>query len=162
MFIIKNIDAEMVGVEIGVRDAENALSMLENLPVQKLFLVDPYVPYQDGLVYHGEAEQKEHFETARKSLAGFEDKIKFVIKTSEEAIKDVPDGLDFVYIDGNHEYSFVKKDMELYYRKLKIGGVLSGHDYRAWSDVTRAVDEFAKKKGIVVSTRENDWFFRKP
>jgi cephalosporin hydroxylase len=37
--------------------------------------------------------------------------------------------LDFVFIDGSHEYEFVKEDIEAWYPKVKVGGYLGGHDY---------------------------------
>lgn len=48
--------------------------------------------------------------------------------------------LDFVFIDANHHYEFVKKDIEAWFPKVKTGGYIGGHDYR--KDVKVAVDEF--------------------
>lgn len=39
------------------------------------------------------------------------------------------DSLDFVFIDGDHSYDSVLKDMEDWYDKVKKGGVIAGHDY---------------------------------
>lgn len=39
------------------------------------------------------------------------------------------ESLDYVYIDGNHAYDYVKLDLETWYPKLKKGGILAGHDY---------------------------------
>lgn len=36
--------------------------------------------------------------------------------------------LDFVFIDGDHEYSAVMKDLEAWYPKVKIDGIICGHD----------------------------------
>ena len=35
---------------------------------------------------------------------------------------------DWVYIDGNHLYGFVKKDLEFYLPKIKRGGYITGDD----------------------------------
>ena len=72
-------------------------------------------------------------------------------RDSESALSEFEDGsLDFVYIDGNHLYEFVKKDLELSLRKMKPGGYITGDDYSpgGWwkGGVKRAVDEFG---GIV-------------
>lgn len=48
--------------------------------------------------------------------------------------------LDFVFIDANHHYEFVKKDIEAWYPKVKPGGTIAGHDYIR--EVKQAVDEF--------------------
>ena len=43
--------------------------------------------------------------------------------------KDVADGsFDAVFIDGNHSYEYVKKDLENYYPKVKDGGIIALHD----------------------------------
>lgn len=68
--------------------------------------------------------------------------------------KEVPDGsVDVVYIDGDHSYECVTKDIFAYHPKLKTNGYLCGHDYSvAWPGVMSAVDEFAMatKKGLKV------------
>tara|TARA_B100000029_G_scaffold311698_1_gene304190 strand:- start:46315 stop:46977 length:663 start_codon:yes stop_codon:yes gene_type:complete len=35
---------------------------------------------------------------------------------------------DAVFIDGNHSYEYVKKDLENYYPKVKAGGIVALHD----------------------------------
>ena len=37
--------------------------------------------------------------------------------------------IDFVFIDADHSYEAVKKDILSYFPKLKIGGIMAGHDY---------------------------------
>jgi predicted O-methyltransferase YrrM len=36
---------------------------------------------------------------------------------------------DWIYIDGNHLFDFVKADLELGYRKVRRGGLITGDDY---------------------------------
>jgi len=51
-------------------------------------------------------------------------------KTSMEALADIPDeSLDFCYIDGNHSLPYITQDIYEWQRKVKVGGVISGHDY---------------------------------
>ena len=52
------------------------------------------------------------------------------------------DSLDFVFIDGDHRYEFVKADIEAWVPKVKIGGIVSGHDYGWCTDIRKAVHEF--------------------
>ena len=53
--------------------------------------------------------------------------------------------LDFVFLDGSHEYEDVRQDIIAWMPKIKKGGVLAGHDYYPnnpeWFGVNRAVDE---------------------
>jgi len=64
--------------------------------------------------------------------------------------------LDFVHIDANHAYPSIMEDMEAWEPKVRIGGIVSGHDYRvsdetpaaARCEVVKAVDEFVRQHCI--------------
>jgi predicted O-methyltransferase YrrM len=50
------------------------------------------------------------------------------------------DSVDFIFIDGSHDYEDVKADIVAWWHKLKALRVLAGHDF-ALSGVNRAVTE---------------------
>jgi hypothetical protein len=51
--------------------------------------------------------------------------------TSREAAAKIEDGsLDFVYIDAAHDLFHVIEDIHLWTPKVRIGGIIAGHDYR--------------------------------
>lgn len=64
-----------------------------------------------------------------------------VKKPSQEAIGDVPDGLDFLHIDGRHEFDFVMLDIIHWAPKVRSGGIIACHDYHL-SGVKRAVEAY--------------------
>ena len=75
-------------------------------------------------------------------------------KTSVEAVKSFADGiLDFVFIDGDHNYETVKQDIILWPPKLKGGGILCGDDYgkEHIPGVKRAVDELLPQRKLTKS-----------
>ena len=155
----------LTGVEIGVFDGYNALSILKNLKINKLYLVDPYVVYEDQLNLMNErvrwAEKK-----SKRRLKRQRSKIIRIKKFSSEAINDLPDNLDFVYIDGNHDYEYVKEDIEKYYEKLREGGVLAGHDIEngfteIHDGVVRAFMEFVFKNKLKPYIHAPDWWIVK-
>jgi len=41
----------------------------------------------------------------------------------------VVDYFDFIYVDARHDFKGVTLDLELYWPKLKVGGIIAGHDY---------------------------------
>ena len=152
--------ASLVGVEIGVLGGDNAEIILKTLPIRRLFLIDPYISYiyVDGQLF----DPREYLLEAEKKLLKFKEKAIFVRKKSSEAVDDIPNNLDFVYIDGNHAYEFVKKDIHLYYPKVRSGGVIGGHDFSAaFPGILRAVLEFAEEKNLQLHGRETDWWFIK-
>ena len=72
------------------------------------------------------------------------------------------ESLDFVYIDANHDYSFIKKDLRLWYPKVKKDGWLGGHDFKAiQTGVVRAVNEFVAKQKKELQGTDNDWWIKK-
>jgi len=144
----------LVGCEIGVLNGHNAYSILFHLAIKCLYLVDPYIQY--GIF----PNPKKNSNNAHRLLKQFKtDSYHFICKKSEDAIDDVPNNLDFVYIDGDHSYEFIKKDIDLYYPKMKKGGVFGGHNFEVqFSDVSRAVLEFIDKTGLELYGDKTDWW----
>jgi hypothetical protein len=67
-------------------------------------------------------------------------------KRSMQAVTDFEDeSLDFVYIDGDHNYRFVVEDIREWSKKVKKGGVISGHDYACTDPVINALDKRYRK-----------------
>ena len=70
------------------------------------------------------------FETTQARLARFGDRVEYIRKPSLEGARDVADGsLDFVYIDGLHDFDSVMGDILAWAPKVRPGGMISGHDY---------------------------------
>ena len=63
--------------------------------------------------------------------------------SSIEASKKFDDeSLDFVFIDASHEYEDVKSDIKAWMPKVKVGGIIAGHDYEEYfPTVQKAVNE---------------------
>ena len=74
--------------------------------------------------------------------------------SSKEASETIDDGsIDIIYIDASHDYESAKEDIELWFPKVKKGGMLVGHDYKIeYFGVVKAVNE--KFKHFIVY---NDW-----
>lgn len=119
-----------IGVEIGVYKGETSKTILENWG-GKLYLVDVWRPlgeeYED---MSNNAFHSDVFRECMKNIEGLEQR-GIMIRTdslgASELFRD--ESLDFVYIDANHSYDYVKKDLEIWFPKVKRGGIFSGHDY---------------------------------
>lgn len=157
----------LVGAEIGVDAGYNASRMLSHLDIKKLYLVDPYLPY----VYNdwNVANPSKQLQVALNALKSFKDQIVWINTSSLEATKYIEDNsLDFVYIDGNHQYEFVKADIKAWLPKVKKGGILGGHDYThpETPAVKTVVDEIFLNKGgynffVDLSPGQYDWWIVK-
>jgi len=118
-------------VEIGVARGIFTEYILKNTQLSKLYLIDPYKnfrleEYTDGM---NKYNMEEEYNFVKQQLTPFNNRIEFIRKTSTEAITMFADeSLDVVYIDGNHEYTYVMEDLINYWKKLKVGGILIGDD----------------------------------
>ena len=150
--------------EIGVDRGDFTKYILENSSPEKLHLIDAW-EYQDASIYPETINpirnsQKKQDENYKYVLSRFESHIhsgQVVVHRgySADVLRKFPDGyFDWVYIDANHQYNFVKKDLEISSAKVKNSGFICGHDYIAGNSVTgveygvvRAVDDFCKRYG---------------
>lgn len=177
-FLIKILPKRSVGAEIGVHLGEFSQTLIDFVRPRELHLIDPWEyqesePYKTALfggkVSGGQAAMDARYQDV---LSRFGSKIRdgsVIVHRgySTDALEKIPDAhLDWVYIDGNHLYEYVKKDLELSLRKVKSGGYIAGDDYELkgwWDDgVTRAVDEFSSNPGVrLLATRNNQFVLRK-
>lgn len=145
------LDVSLAGVEIGVMTASGSVSMLDKMPNLKLYCIDPWVHVDQEAFELGGYTQEQHdinFEHARKRLAFYGDRAVILKKKSDDALIFIPPGVDFVYIDGHHQFDQVMKDIQNYLPKIRKGGIIAGHDYLQVPDVTWAVDKLFKKEDI--------------
>ena len=88
-------------------------------------------PEQDHFVVKPDTDG-EYKKLFRKNMAPFEDIYELKEMRSEVAVKDFSDSFfDWFWIDADHRYSMVSKDLELWYPKVKAGGIFAGHDYNS-------------------------------
>jgi len=131
-----------VGAEIGVCDGVFTEFLLNNKNDLTMYSIDPYVFYEP--YYHtGErqhsSENQSFFDTqyiaTKEKLSVFGDRSNLMRTTSKKAADTFSNfSLDFVFIDGNHLYNYVKEDILSYFLKIKAGGILAGHDYNKNSE----------------------------
>lgn len=172
--LLKNVKNPVV-VEVGVYLAEYGCAALDIIPDLTWYGVDPYIPYEGGHLFRGVRKKYtsirywNHFykETVLPRISKYGLRFKLIRETSEIGISSIPEGVDFIFIDGHHNYEFVKMDLLLYEKKLKKGGIMSGHDYthRTFPGVRKAVDEYAQKNNIEINQEFFDpagiWWWRK-
>lgn len=129
------------GGEIGVREGETTLHLLKNLPgMERLYVIDPWRTNPPS-VKHPRAAFMRFWD----AIEPYMDRLVILRKFSDDAKRDIaPGGLDFCFIDGNHHYPQVCRDIELAKLWVRDGGLIIGHDYisrmKNWN-VKRAVDE---------------------
>jgi hypothetical protein len=127
--------ASGICVEVGTWQGGFTEAILSKSDVTKVYCVDPYKhftnnEYPDGMNNLSQADFDALFNNVQTSLSSrFGQKVEFIRELSVEGSKQFEDEtLDFVYIDGNHDYKYVLEDLNEWYPKVKKGGYLCGDD----------------------------------
>jgi hypothetical protein len=152
------------GAEIGVRTGEYSWLLCLAMKGLEHICVDPWLPYTGDVNgrYRSVADVRRYYLSCRKLLKPYN--VRYIKKTSSEAALEVPkNSLDFVHIDADHHYDYVKNDVEIWSDRVRSGGIVSGHDYTI-DDVFRFINAYAKDRNIELFLTDDKvptWFFAK-
>ena len=174
------------GIELGVQQGFYfyARTMLQKWTSCKEYhLVDLWAPqanYKDIANVDANGHELKYQETLA-NLKPWEDKTHVCRNFTTTCVNQYEDNyFDFIYVDARHDFKGVYEDLTHYWPKLKVGGIISGHDYVEQSDVLYnqdwttnydgtvdetgtvvkgAVDKFAAEvcRQVTVSYRESNW-----
>jgi hypothetical protein len=116
------------GAEIGIEQGLYSETLCKAVPGLLLYCIDPWMAYKGYRDHVSQEELDQFYLNTRARLAPYD--VEILRMTSEYAREEVDDdSLDFVYIDGNHELPYVMYDIIWWARKVRKGGIVSGHDY---------------------------------
>lgn len=119
-----------VGAEIGVERGLYSKVLLQHNSKLFLYSIDAWTAYHGYRDHVTQSKMNQLLEDAKENLHKYQDRNVLVKKFSVDAAKGFEDGsLDFVYLDGNHEYVQVVNDLGAWDPKVRIGGIVAGHDY---------------------------------
>jgi len=160
--IANALDLE-TAVEIGTHQAVFAKSFMKRFR-GKITLIDPWEGFTEELETYFPALDPESrdrlidLDIARTQMGEFGDRVEFIVGKSEDVVDDFrDDSVGIVYIDGLHDYESVKRDINNWYQKVKVGGIISGHDFDAClPGVVKAVNEFRKETGMQIYLTSED------
>ena len=114
---------EGTGVEIGCMDGYSTAHLLECSKLQ-LTSIDPFIP--DSMAAHLIGREERFW----ANVEPWKDRIKLIKDYSWNAVVNWQQMLDFLFIDGDHQYPSVLRDYEQWTPLLKPGAILAMHDSR--------------------------------
>jgi len=130
--LVKDIVANIengIFVEIGTHEGNFADHILGNSKNSILYCIDPYIKYNEYEDAMNNTVGDNTYNTTMNKLKNkYGERVIFIRKFSEDALNDIPDNIDFLYIDGNHRYKYVIKELELFYPKVKKNCWIIGDD----------------------------------
>ncbi len=160
--LLNMLPKNSIGVEIGVFKGEFSRIILQVVDPQLFYLIDPW----EGKIESGDKngnniefiDGNEYYISDIIKGFLFLPQIK-ILKHYSDIINLFPNNyLDWIYIDGAHDYSTVKHDLVSSYDKIKQNGYIMGHDYttKMFPDLVRAVDEFCLEYNLNIEYLTQD------
>jgi len=151
------------GIEVGVLKGEFTEKFCKE--GFKVYAVDPWIGFSgQGRTQKEQYVQDGYYEQAKKVLIPYKNCV-IIRKTSMDALADFKDGsLDFCFIDGNHDFRHVAEDIFEWSKKVRVGGVVAGHDY--WDTASFARNMVYNVKAVldayVKAFDITNWYIFKP
>jgi len=159
------------GAEIGVGGGIFSEMICQAIPGVKLYAIDAWTIYDNYDDFRDQDYLEDDYARTLQKLKSFD--VTIIRKFSMDAVKQFENGsLDFVYIDANHEAPYVEDDIRAWSKKVRPGGMVSGHDYANMHQaVIEAVDKYAQRPLFLVGDPKEEgnnalllcsWFWIQP
>lgn len=157
-------------VEIGTwKGQSSAFLAVELINSGKKFKLDCIDNFTGSVIEPGQMLDKDNqegrlldvFKNNMKPVEGYYTAIQG--DSAETASLYEDESLDFVFIDASHDYESFKKDLFAWFPKVKIGGLIGGHDYaNPYPGIVKAVQDHLVANGETVGvTPSTCWFTTK-
>ena len=131
------------GVEIGVQRGIFSEIICQRNPQMRVYGVDAWAPPNGASM-----RQK-----TQKRMSAYSH-YSIIDDWSVSAAQQFADrSLDFVYIDADHSYESCLADIDAWHPKIRVGGILSGHDYH--NTITHSRVQCHVKKAVLDYTRNH-------
>tara|TARA_R110000824_G_scaffold329779_2_gene516500 strand:- start:1423 stop:1989 length:567 start_codon:yes stop_codon:yes gene_type:complete len=136
-------------LEIGWASGRSCITILATSKPQKMLSVDIDLDYIEGARSHANSfkERYPNWDICEGDST--------VLLTEEYMKKEFPNGVDFIFVDGGHDYKSAKLDCHNTYNHLNTGGVMVVDDFKSGPpngcsipDVERAVIDFARQHNL--------------
>lgn len=165
--VLEVLPKASIGIEVGVARGDFSKRILNTVKPQRLILVDPWHIAEEGSQKHAA-----HYGSDRVDQSFLDARYDSVLnrfkEQREKAIVEIFRGtflewsleypgisVDWVYVDGDHTFDAVSRDLDLAYQIVKPGGLIACDDYCKkgwWEDgVTEAVHKFLYERSSVVA-----------
>ena len=109
---------------------------------------------KDGRLY-------EYYMSVREPLKDYIKVIKGDSHSKEIADKFANESLDAIFIDGDHSHAGVKKDLDVWFPKIKTGSLMSGHDYIWGGHGVKPVVDFFSGFKVIPFWQGDVWYYYK-
>eukprot|EP00386_Alphamonas_edax_P012354 GDKI01038638.1.p1 GENE.GDKI01038638.1~~GDKI01038638.1.p1 ORF type:complete len:415 (-),score=80.47 GDKI01038638.1:44-1240(-) len=148
-------------VEVGVYAGDTSVHILKNFPNATVIGVDPFYneEFAPDSVQNQMLAQVGMYTESR--FEAFGDRARLLKMKSADALQLIPDqSMDIIFVDGDHRYEHAKYDIAAWEKKVKMGGVIAGHDFEPnWMGVVMALCELRPNRQLYVGMDAVWWWY---
>lgn len=147
------------GAEIGTEQGVYAEKLLKANPKLHLSCVDAWTAYRGYRDHTRQAKLDNFYEITQARLMPYRWHYQLIRAFSMDALQQFEDNsLDFVYIDANHDFINVTQDVYHWSKKVRVGGIVAGHDYVKRKDEAAHVHVKQVMHGYTDAYNIKPWF----
>ena len=130
-YLVENTTSGGSFLELGAWLGRSTAYLIDNAPNLNITVIDSWEGSDSELdTHHKLAKTEDIFSMFKENMGNR--KFKFYKGRAEKLVKMFDNEyFDTIFIDMDHSYESVKRDIELWLPKVKKGGLLAGDDYRA-------------------------------
>lgn len=152
-------------VEVGCKEGRTTGHILKSIPDSRVVAIDPWIVQDATADATRETYADWNFASIEaefwKNVGEHKDRVEMLRAKSNEAVDNTPINQDLVFIDALHDYDSVRDDIRLWWPKVRVGGMLCGHDFNhKWPGCERAVADSFNLMHIGVAS-DSVWFIIK-
>ncbi|CAK9071460.1 unnamed protein product, partial [Durusdinium trenchii] len=153
-----------LGVERGILSEE-----LLKVPTLSLLGIDPYIYNNEFYSSSHRFDAQPHYDAAAlvPGVRADARAARLYVGTSREAAEDDTlkgewSSIDLLFIDADHKMMSVLEDLNLWYSRVRPGGLIAGHDFAVAHDgVQRAVIHWKPVGRVLHLSHDDVWWFEK-
>ena len=124
-----------IGVEIGVDKGGFSQHIMNKSDMRKYYCIDTWQDNfgSDFKPNYFDPDGGARFKEAKTTLTPYikEERLMMIVNTGLNASKYFgSESIDFCYIDGDHSFDGIYNDIMAWTPKVKVGGIIAGHDYK--------------------------------
>jgi Methyltransferase domain len=161
-FLLDLLPKNSTGVELGVFKGEFTEQILRTVKPKMLYLIDLWEYNKD--IHSANFDEKpdmiKNYEHVKRRYGRLRNVMIKKGYSDQELQQLADDSLDWIYVDADHRYEGVKKDLEMAIKKVKKNGIIAGDDYiekQGWG-VVKAVNELLETKQVEIILIKNYQF----
>lgn len=147
------------GAEIGVESGAYSKRLLEANPDLFLYSIDPWKAHRGYRDHTRQRKLNRFYDETVAALKPFGSRARIMRQFSQDALQYFDDNsMDFVYIDANHKFVEITNDIFNWSKKVRPGGIISGHDYTRYKNLEAEIHVYQVVNGYTDAYRIRPWF----